>query len=816
MRSAAQPVDAPAPVATPSRPSGRLFTTQYEEPRARRASDVLLLFGALLGLLFLGAVAIPRAGIERAVIRFLHALPFGFTGLGPYVVDLLLAWAILLIVAAAFRRRWSLVLDTAIAIVVGTAIVILLGRVVAGAWPPFGASLRDDPISSWFPSVRFVLAAVVVLAASPRLIAPARRIGRWLIGLALLAITVTGAAVPTAASAGFLVAVIAAATVHLLLGSSRGRPDIGTIVTALHDLGAPVATLGVADRQRAGSFVFVGSDDQGADLVVKVYGRDAADTQFVTTVCHTLWYRESGSPSTPGRLRQVEHEALLTLLAAQAGVVTDQVVTAGVTSDDDAVLVLRRRARRYDAENDPVPVVTIARGLWSSLGRLHDASIAHGQIDLEHLTISDVPGARPGPEVEVEVGLLDFRGATLGAGDNELRTDDAQALVASALLVGVDDAVALALAHLCPDDLARGLPFLQPAALTPALRAALKRSTVDLEQLRTVAAAAAGIDAPALQRMRRVSARSIVQLALMIVAFLALLAAFGGVDFGELGAQVRDARWWLVLLGFVLVQGARVPQAVSSLGASPIQLALRPLYVLQLALAYIGLAVPGSGARFAVNVRYFQRHGLASGTALAVSALDSLFWFIVQGGILLSILLFTSASLELHLDASVPSGLSGLVVTIIGIGVAIIVVIALIPKLRRLVFTWVADRAREALAAARGLRSARRLGQLLGANLAAEVTLAMGLGAFAYALGYPVGIVDLLLIHTSVSLLAGFLPIPGGIGLVESGLTFGLVRAGLPEDTAFAVALLYRMSSFYLPPIWGFFGLRWLERNDHL
>ena len=34
--------------------------------------------------------------------------------------------------------------------------------------------------------------------------------------------------------------------------------------------------------------------------------------------------------------------------------------------------------------------------------------------------------------------------------------------------------------------------------------------------------------------------------------------------------------------------------------------------------------------------------------------------------------------------------------------------------------------------------------------------------------------------------------------------------------TAFAAVLMYRIASFYLPPVWGFFALRWLERNKHL
>jgi uncharacterized protein (TIRG00374 family) len=84
------------------------------------------------------------------------------------------------------------------------------------------------------------------------------------------------------------------------------------------------------------------------------------------------------------------------------------------------------------------------------------------------------------------------------------------------------------------------------------------------------------------------------------------------------------------------------------------------------------------------------------------------------------------------------------------------------------------------------------------------------------AMGFQVGLAELLLINLSVALLAGLLPIPGGIGVTEGGLTFGLIAAGVAEESAFAAVILYRVATFYLPPIWGFFAFWWLERNKHL
>jgi uncharacterized protein (TIRG00374 family) len=67
-----------------------------------------------------------------------------------------------------------------------------------------------------------------------------------------------------------------------------------------------------------------------------------------------------------------------------------------------------------------------------------------------------------------------------------------------------------------------------------------------------------------------------------------------------------------------------------------------------------------------------------------------------------------------------------------------------------------------------------------------------------------------------VSLFSSVIPVPGGIGVTEAGLTLGLTKAGIPQESAFAIALTHRFITFYLPPIWGFACYRWLFKHRFL
>ncbi len=114
------------------------------------------------------------------------------------------------------------------------------------------------------------------------------------------------------------------------------------------------------------------------------------------------------------------------------------------------------------------------------------------------------------------------------------------------------------------------------------------------------------------------------------------------------------------------------------------------------------------------------------------------------------------------------------------------------------------------------LKDPKRTFGLLGSNLASRTILAITLWFILQAIGTPLPLVVALVVTVATNLLAGLVPIPGGIGVAEAVLTSFLMVAGLGADEAFAAAIVFRIATFYIPAGEGFFAMRWLEKNGYL
>jgi uncharacterized membrane protein YbhN (UPF0104 family) len=784
-------------VREPTRLRIRFFSSPSDSARARRPTDLVLVFASLITIGLALLVDEGTSAFEAALTSFVSALP-GLLGWFWESCDALVGvWAIVLVGAALFAHgRRSLFRDQLLAVALAAAAGALLIR--------NGASLLDGMTASGpppiFPGIRLALAAAVIATTSPHLGRPVRRIGRWLVPLASLSAIALGVASPIGVITGLAIGYCSAALVHLVFGSPGGRPTPQEVVAALLDLGIETNAVQDGALGARGVAVMEASALDGRSLQIKVYGRDAWDGQLLNSTWSYLWYRDEAPSLTLSRLQQVEHEAFLTLLAERAGVPVLPVVAAG-TAEEDAILVVETRGNVAEVGAAEVSDVLVG-DLWRSVARMHEAGIAHGSLDALHLSVlADATGAIGG-----------FGGANAAATPAQIGADRAQLLVTTALLVGDDRAVSAAIDAIGPAPLAEALPFIQSAALTRTTRRALKRADTELDALRERVADATGAEQPKLEPLRRVTWGSLFVVALLLFGAFAIVSAFSSVGIDTLTSELSnaDSVWiWVALLVSPLVQ---VAEAFSTIGACPRPLRLGPVIGLQFAIRFIALAVPSSAARIALNVRFFQRAGLATSPAIAVGLVDSVAGFVVQVLLLLVIWLAGLASLQIStsgLSIDISSQLIVAVVILVVVGVAVAV---FVPRVRRVI----APRLAEAGEAIRVLRTPTKVFELFAGNLVAQVILAVVLGICLRAFGQHASLAELILVNTLASLLAGVLPIPGGIGVMEAAISGGLVAVGIPESAAVATAIAFRLVTFYLPPIWGVVAMRILRRRAYI
>jgi uncharacterized membrane protein YbhN (UPF0104 family)/tRNA A-37 threonylcarbamoyl transferase component Bud32 len=501
-------------------------------------------------------------------------------------------------------------------------------------------------------------------------------------------------------------------------------------------------------------------------------------------------------------LEQVEHEALATLVAAQAGVRVPAVVTAALGPDGDALIVTRQPAVEplERASADQVGDDALEE-LWQQVSRLHDAGISHGRLNLGNvLLIADGPM------------LVDFSAATLGAPQSALDTDVAELLVACTVLVGPERALSNAVKAGWGDAMARVLPYVQRAALTPHLRDLARTHEVGLKDLRTAVAAATGQKVPDLMQLRRIRPRDVLVTVMVGAAAYLLITQLAEIGFGTIADALREASVPWVIVALILSQLALVTSGLSLRGAVATPLPILPCVVLQSAKKFISLTVPGSAGPIAISVRFLQRMGAPTGEALAAGAIDNLSETIVQLALVAVLLPFVDLDIDTSGAAGgVPSGrVVGLI--LLALVIAVTVVMA-VPGLRAKVLPSLRSGLSSLWAVA---RNRRKRVELFGGNLATEVFFALTLGAVCLAYGVDLTLVQLLVVNMTASALAGLIPVPGGVGAAEASLTAGLVAVGVDDSTAFAIALTHRLCTSYLPPVWGYFALQWLGRKGYL
>jgi uncharacterized membrane protein YbhN (UPF0104 family)/tRNA A-37 threonylcarbamoyl transferase component Bud32 len=811
------------PVARAWRRGIRVFSSASDAPRSRRPTDVVLLALAVLAVVVLTFPAPGPTSIDSLVTGLVRALPGLFGWFWELSYDLLIAWTLVLIALALFAHgRKRLLFEELLAGALAVGFALVAGWLAGTDWSESFKAVAASGSPPIYLAVRLALATAVVVMASPYLARPFRYLGRSVVGLGAVAGIALGISLPIGMVVAFAVGIGSAAIVHLLFGSPAGRLTLDQVVDALAELGVDAAMLRQAPLKPRGVAIVTAEAPDGRSLLVKVYGRDAWDGQLLASAWSSLWYRGDTPHLSLGRREQVEHEAFVTLLAERAGVSVLPVVAAGMASERDALLVTETTGRPLRTL-DPLQVDDeLLQGIWRNLGRLHAQGVAHRRLDASRILIR--PDGTP--------AFGDFGGAAVAADDADITADRAQVLVATTLAAGPERAASAAAAALGNDALSKVLPLLQPAAFERPTRRAIGEQDWELEDLRKACAEAAAVEVPKLARLRRVSVQSIGAVLLIALIAYAVISALANVGLANLIDEFKAADLGWLAVALALSPVVPMVHAFATLGASFRPLRYGPVLMLEYAIQFIKLAVPSSAARLALDVRFFGRNGIDAGGALSIGVIASVCGFIVQVLLIVVVSLSGLASLDLGgSGATATSSTSGssasgghrlLILTAVLVVLGVIVTLA-VPKYRTAVTQAVPRyrailhaQASSAATALRVLRSPPKVGLIMAGNLGAQLLQAIILGLCLRAFGYHTTLAELILVNTIADLFAGFMPVPGGMGVAEAAYTAGLVALGVPNATAMSTAIAFRMVTYYLPPVWGAIAIRWLRQHSYL
>ena len=190
--------------------------------------------------------------------------------------------------------------------------------------------------------------------ASPWLTPAWRRAAWWLVGAFAVTRMVTGHEVPLNVLSAIALGSVVGSAGLLLVGRPSLRPDRRQLTDALGRSGLEVASLERAGVDARGSTPWFAKLADGRRMFVKALGQDERDADILFRAWRRLRLENVGDELPTSTLRRaVEHEALVSLKARDAGVRTPHMVTVAAVGELTMVLAYDAVEGRTLDEADP-------------------------------------------------------------------------------------------------------------------------------------------------------------------------------------------------------------------------------------------------------------------------------------------------------------------------------------------------------------------------------------------------------------------------------------------------------------------------------
>ncbi|TSD45817.1 flippase-like domain-containing protein [Rhodococcus sp. KBS0724] len=792
-------------------------------PLQRRTSDIMrVVFAAVV----LGAV-IAGSLITRSQWDALETSVSNIVGvLSPSLSDtvyLLYGLAILalpfaILIELIVGRRWKLFAGYAAAALCALVALSFTGTGLSAPKWHLDVPDRLDAtfLSQFLDDPRWIAMLAAVLTVSGPWLAKKWRRAWWTLLLLFAPIhLVVSAIVPARSMLGLAVGYLIGAVIVLLVGTPALEVPLDSAVRVLSKRGYRVTAVRVVSPSGLGPLVLsatvdeVPDDELCEDLTVELYGQNQRSSGVIRQTFRWISLRNRETPPRHASLRRaVEHRALMGIAFADIGLASSKAVAtapldrgwemyARPTPRGIPLAVAARDQKTEDLDADG-PSTKLVDTLWQTLHTTHVHQMAHGDLRAS--------------EIHVDGGGVLFGGyaySEFGATDVQMQSDNAQLLLTTAALFGVEPAVDAAIRTQGAETILAASGRLTTAAMPNRIRKGIPDSTPLMTAIRDEVGAKNGIEKIAPAQVTRFSRNQIIQLVLLIglvyvaYPFLTQVPTFL--------SELKTANWWWALLGLGVSALTYVGAAAALWACASSMVSYRHLLIMQVANTFAATTTPAGVGGLALSVRFLQKGGLGTVRATAAVALQQTVQVVTHVGLL--IFFSVVAGRDTNLSHFIPG--TTVLSLIGGIALGILGAFMFIPKLRRWLNNDLKPQITEVLGELSLLaRNPTRFLIIVGGSAATTLGAALALWASVEAFGGGTTFITVTIVTMIGGTLASAAPTPGGVGAVEAALIGGLTAFGLPASIAVPSVLLYRVLTCWLPVFCGWPILRWLQKKD--
>lgn len=787
----------------PAESSTLIIEDAVVRPRVRRPLDLARF---LVALAVTGAIVLVAYFATSVAGAIDSDLSSGVSNLPDPVVLILniigglgtLGLPIAASVSLIIRRRVRVLVEALLALVLTVVVLTVVSTVIGAVGSPRLLTALAGSTSLSSTSTAPILGSLVAFATVARLMGrrPWNVITVTVIGsVVIVTVLSTGIAV-----AGVGISLAIGWAVGLLtryaFGTPTTRPSGLQIAATMARGGLPIVMLVAEESTRRGRRYRATTAD-GQRLRVNVLDRDMEGAGLAQAAWSALRLRDDTSRGAFNMRRTLERATLMTLAARNAGAPVPPLLLAAEVSPDAVLLAYTHVEGTFFADLADVSDAELDAACAGVLA-LHEHEVSHRSLSPRHVLRDD----------DGTVWLLDVEAGSVAAGDIAMRIDIAELMCTLALTAGVERAVASGRRVLGDEALSRSLPAMQKVALSRSTRKALRASKGTLVALRdAILELRPDADVEQIQ-LERVRPRTLVMIIVGSIAGYVLLSQLAQVDLVTLFARA-DWRWLGVALLLSLL--TYVGAAWSLSGFVPEKLKLHRTVAAQLAGDFATLVSPPTLGAVAINMRFLQRAGLHPALAAASVGVSQVFAFVVH--ILLLLAFGIAAGTQADLTFRPPTW----AVIVLVVLVVLIAGALSIPRVRRIATERLGPMLREVgprlvTVAQRPAKLAEGIGGMLLLNLAYIGVL----DACVEAFGGDLNLAVVAVVYLAGATLGQAAPTPGGLGAVEAALAAGLTAGGLDGGIAVSAVLLFRLVTFWLPTIPGYWAFNWLQRTGGL